>query len=171
MLKYSWLLLAGAVSFAVFAAAPAVAQTAGDPVTACREAHGGDANARIACLELAIERMGAASASAPSQTPRQVEAAQPSRPSWSIRGFRASQQAQQEGSVRVQIVRIRYGRDGLGFFTTADGQVWRETVEAPERRHLDPEETYEAVIDRGVIGGFRMNVDGIRWEYKVEPLN
>ena len=89
------------------------------------------------------------------------------RPAWSLPGFRARQEAEAgPQEARVQLVRIRYGRDGYGFFTTSEGQVWRETVAAPARRHLEPDQTYEAVI-RSTILGYRMNVDGIRWEYKV----
>ena len=160
--------------------APAAAQTgAEDPVAACRAAHGSDATARIACLESAIQRMRgqvaqaeqqAAAAQARAAEAQQQAEAQRSRPSWSIPGFRAAQENAEPTSVRVELTRIRYGRDGFGIFTTADGQVWRETVSAPRRRHLDPEQTYQAEIRRTVLG-YRMLVDGIRWEYKVEPLN
>jgi hypothetical protein len=178
-------ILSACASFAI----PAAAQTpAPDPVASCRAAHGNNSEARIACLESAIQQMrGQVTAAEQSaaqaqqqaaqaqqqaeQAQQQAAAAQQSRPGWSLPGFRASQQAQQEEQVRVQLVRIRYGRDGFGFFTTAEGQVWRETVASPSRVHLDPERTYEAVIDRGFMGGFRMNVDGVRWEFKVEPLN
>jgi multidrug resistance efflux pump len=164
--------------------APASAQTSGeDPVAQCRAAHASDAQARIICLETAIQGMRgqvvqaeqqaaeAQAQAAASQAQVQAAAsAERARPSWSIPGFRAAQEASEPTQVRVQLARIRYGRDGYGFFTTADGQVWRETVAAPARRRLDPEESYEAEIRRTPLG-FRMLVDGIRWEYKVEPLN
>lgn len=161
-------------------AAPAAAQT-DDPVAACRAAHASDQQARIACLETAIARMQGRVAEAQQQATQaqqqaavaeeRVAAAESGRPTWSIPGFRARERAAEPEAVTVQLVRIRYGRDGHGFFTTSEGQVWRETVAAPTRRRLDPERTYEAVIDRGFMGGFRMNIEGITWEYKVEPLN
>lgn len=158
------------------------AQTPGeDPVAACRAAHGNNADSRIACLEGAIQRMRGEVVEAQQQVQQAQQQAQQAqehasaieqgRPGWSLPGFRAAQRQAEPEAVTVQLVRIRYGRDGFGFFTTADGQVWRETVASPSRHHLDPERTYNAVIDRGFMGGFRMNVDGVRWEFKVEPLN
>lgn len=168
-----------ALALLLLQAPPAAAQTTEDPIAACRSAHGADAAARITCLETAIARMQGRVAAAEqevAQAQQQVAAAtQPQaersgRPAWALPGFRASQEATRAEEANVEIVRIRYGRDGYGIFTTADGQVWRETVAAPARRHLNPERTYQAVIHRSILG-FRMNVDGIRWEYKVEPLN
>lgn len=153
------------LAFAAFSPV-ATAQTPDNPIETCRAAHGDDAGARIACLERAIEAMRAQPASRPSAPETTAD-----RPGWSIPGFRAQSATREDERVRVQIVRIRYGRDGYGIFSTDNGQVWRETVPAPRRRHLDPAQSYEAVIHRNALGGFRMNVDGIRWEYKVEPLN
>lgn len=161
-----------------FAAPQAAAQQDSDPIASCRAAHSADASARIACLEAAIARMqGRVTeaeqqvAQAQQQVAQAEERAESGRPAWSLPGFRARQEAEAgPQEARVQLVRIRYGRDGYGFFTTSEGQVWRETVAAPARRHLEPDQTYEAVI-RSTILGYRMNVDGIRWEYKVEPLN
>lgn len=160
------------------AAPQAAAQTDPDPIASCRSAHGADAPARIACLEAAIARMQGRltqaeqqAAEAQQQTAAGQQAQSSARPAWSLPGFRARQEAESaRQDVRVQLVRIRYGRDGYGIFTTAEGQVWRETVAAPARRHLNPNQSYEAVIHNTALG-FRMNVDGIRWEYKVEPLN
>ena len=144
-----------------------------------RAAHGADS--LIACLEGAIARMQgrvveaeqqAATAQQQAAEAQQQAAATTNRtrPSWSIPGFRDAERAAEPEEARVQITRVRYGGDGLGLFTTADGQVWRETTAAPRRRWLETDETYEATIHRNIFG-FRMNVDGIRWEYKVEPLN
>lgn len=164
-----------ALAIAAAGAVPALAQPAEDPVATCRTAHAADPSARIACLESAIARIQGRVAVAEQQAvqAQQQAAAAPqqeARPGWSIPGFRAAQRSDEREEVRVQLTRIRYGRDGYGIFTTADGQVWRETVTAPARRRLEADQTYDAVIHRGVLG-FRMNVDGIRWEYKVEPLN
>jgi len=170
-----------AVAITMSLAVPAFAQQpADDPIAACRAAHAADQQARINCLEQAIARMQGRVVQAEQQAvqaqqqaaaaAQQQQQARSDRPGWSLPGFRAQQDAQEREEVRVQIVGIRYTGDGYGLFTTADGKVWRETVQAPRRRHLDPEETYEATIHRGILG-FRMNVDGIRWEYKVEPLN
>lgn len=155
-------LLAGSIVMSV----PAFAQSADeDPVAACRSVHAANAEAHIACLESAIQRLREQSSE------QQAAAAAPERPAWSLPGFRERERAAEVEEVRVQLVGVQYGRDGLGLFRTADGQYWRETTSAPARRRLDTDRTYEAVIERGVLGGFRMTVDGIRWEYKVEPLN
>lgn len=179
-MKTAFFALAATIALALVV--PAAAQQAGaDPIATCRAAHAADPAARITCLESAIARMQgqvqeaeqqAATAQQQAATAQQqAAAAQSSRPGWSIPGFRASERAAEPEEVRVQITRVRYGRDGYGLFTTADGQVWRETVTAPERRWLEADEApYEATIHRSILG-FRMNVDGIRWEYKVEPLN
>lgn len=177
-MKTALFAIAATIGLAVLVPA-AAQQPSDDPIAACRTAHAANPDARIACLESAIARMQGRVQEAEQQVAaaeQQVAAAQqqaaaaPSRPSWSIPGFRAAERVAEPEEVRVQITRVRYGRDGFGFFTTADGQVWRETVTAPERRRLESGQTYEAVIHRGMLG-FRMNVDGIRWEYKVEPLN
>lgn len=167
-------LFALAATIALAVAVPTLAQEpAADPIATCRATHAADPEGRIACLESAIARMQGRVVEAEQQAAaaqQQVAAAEARRPAWSIPGFRDAQREAEAEEVRVQITRARYGRDGYGLFTTADGQVWRETVTAPERRHLEDGETYEAVIRRTILG-FRMNVDGIRWEYKVEPLN
>lgn len=165
---------------------PAAAQQAGDPIAECRAAHVANAEARIACLELAIARMqGRLQEAEQEAVQAQQQAAQGRqhveqaaveerrRPRWSVPGFRAEQDAERNAEreeVRVSIVRARYSRDGLGIFTTDDGKVWRETVAAPERRHLESDRTYVGTIHRNVFG-YRLNIDGIRWEYRVEPLN
>jgi len=158
--------LVGAVlALTAFAVAPALAQTAEDPVAACRTAHANDLAARVACLELAVERLRA--------QPTQQQA-EDRRPNWAIPGFRAREEAAraEDAVVRVSIVRVSYGRDGLGRFVTAEGQIWRETVAAPERRWLRAEEApFEGEISRGPLGGFRLNIDGIRWEYRIEPVD
>lgn len=155
---------------AVFALALCVSGTAygqtpgADPVAACRAANAGDSAAHIACLENAIAAMRAAPAPAPA-APSEAAAA-PRRFT-----FSPAPRAQEVPPVRVRIVQVSYNHEGLGRFVTDEGQIWRETTPAPSRRHLEPGESYEAEIGPGLLGGYRMNVDGIRWEYKVEPLN
>jgi len=72
--------------------------------------------------------------------------------------------------VTVRVVSVGYNSTGLGVFTLADGQVWRETVAAPERHRLRAGREYAARIERGSIGGYRMYVDGVKWMFKVERL-
>lgn len=174
-MKTALFTLALAIAAAGFAASSSAQQTGADPIAECRAAHAADAQARINCLEQAIARMQGRVAEAEQQAAQAQQQAQQQpqasgRPGWSLPGFRAPQNSDEREEVRVQITRVRYTGDGFGLFTTADGKVWRETVAAPARRRLDADETYEATIHRGALG-FRMNVDGIRWEYKVEPLN
>jgi hypothetical protein len=147
----------GLATLALSGAAFAQTSTGADPVAQCRAVHGATPSAHIACLEAALTQQLA--------TATEVEAPD-------ARRFPFSRaEPEDEPAITVRIVRVAYDSEGLGRFVTEDGQVWRETTAVPRRRHLDPGETYTAVIDRGLIGGFRMNVEGIRFEYKVEPLN
>jgi len=167
--------VAAFVLFAAAASSLAFAQTAqDDPVAACRAAHASDSSAHITCLEQAIQTLRGVheqEIAAVTEAAQQQIASQDRRPAWAIPGFRRREEEALEESVRVRITNVAYTRDGYGRFMTEDGQVWRETVTAPERRRLERGQSYEAVIDRGMFGGFRMNIDGIRWEYKVEPMN
>lgn len=70
----------------------------------------------------------------------------------------------------VELTSIRYDNEGKGIFTTATGTVWRETVASPTRSRLDPKRTYRGVITTGLIGGYRLNVEGVVRELKVEPI-
>jgi hypothetical protein len=169
-----------------------------DPITACRAAHANDPAAHIACLEDALRAVGAAPATA--RTPAPVSsavaapaqvapvAAAPVTAGAAIATATAATAPQPTGlgaeqakarqrpsdalpeQVDVRIVSARYDAAGLGVFTMADGQVWRETVETPARHHLDPGREYAARIERGSIGGYRMYVDGVKWMHKVERL-
>lgn len=73
-------------------------------------------------------------------------------------------------SIPVKIVGVRYMSDGRGVFTTDSGTVWRETVVTPTNQRLRPQREYTGVISRGIFGGFRLNVEGIVREFKVEPI-
>lgn len=70
----------------------------------------------------------------------------------------------------VSILDARYNAAGLGVFKLDNGQVWRETVAAPHHLQLKPGQPYLATIERGSVGGYRMQVDGIRRQLKVERL-
>ena len=72
--------------------------------------------------------------------------------------------------VAVRVVSVGYNSSGLGVFTLADGQVWRETVTTPDRHRLRAGREYAGRIERGTIGGYRMYVDGVKWMFKVERL-
>lgn len=72
--------------------------------------------------------------------------------------------------LEVELTSIRYDQEGKGVFTTATGTVWRETVASPARSRLDPRKTYKGVITTGLIGGFRLNLEGVVRELKVEPI-
>lgn len=137
----------------------AAAQSQADPVAQCRAAHAADPAAHISCLENAITAMRAAPAPQAAESEPQRRFV-----------FSPSERAEQTPAINVRIVQVSYNREGLGRFVTDEGQIWRETTAAPQRRRLEFGETYEAEISRSAFGGFRMNIDGIRWEYKVEPL-
>lgn len=72
--------------------------------------------------------------------------------------------------VAVRLVSVGYNSAGLGVFTLADGQVWRETVATPERHRLRAGREYAGRIERGSLGGYRMYLDGVKWMFKVERL-
>ena len=72
--------------------------------------------------------------------------------------------------IEVELTSVRYDVDGKGIFTTSTGTVWRETVTSPVRSRLDPRRTYKGVITSGLMGGFRLNVEGVVRELKVEPI-
>lgn len=72
--------------------------------------------------------------------------------------------------IEVELTAVRYDADGRGVFTTSSGTVWRETVTSPTRSRLDPRRTYKGIITSGLMGGFRLNVEGVVRELKVEPI-
>ena len=43
-------------------------------------------------------------------------------------------------------------------------------ITSPARSRLDPRRTYKGVITSGLMGGFRLNVEGVVRELKVEPI-
>ena len=72
--------------------------------------------------------------------------------------------------IEVELTAVRYDADGRGVFTTSTGTVWRETVTSPTRSRLDPRRTYKGIITSGLMGGFRLNLEGVIRELKVEPI-
>lgn len=135
-----------------------------EAIERCRATHQADPALHIACLEAALQGQPAAKPAAkPAANPAveigmdQVQARE-----------RASADAPQ--LVAVQIVGVSYDARERGTFKTADGQVWRETELLERRPRLSSSKQYTARIERGVVGGYRMYVDGIRWMYKVERL-
>jgi hypothetical protein len=145
-----------------------------DAVQTCREEHAGNADAHIACLEaalLAVTGMDAgpdaADVAAPSAAARDDEPA-----GLGAEQLRAQPRPEEAAidSVQVRIIYARYDAQGVGTFQTEDGQVWRETMAAPDRWRLDPERQYDARIERGKLGGYRLHVDGIRYMLTVRRL-
>jgi hypothetical protein len=167
----------------------AVASASSDPISACRAEHAGNDAAHIACLENALRAVGAAPQTVVAG-PAAMAPAAPAAPAAAAAvasgaalatpaptGLGAEQAKARQRSydtpaeqVSVRIVAATYDAAGFGVFRTADGQVWRETVASPERHHLDPKREYDARIERGKVGGYRMYVDGIKWMHKVERL-
>lgn len=165
----------------------ASAAAAPDPIHACRDAHAGDSAAHIACLEDALRAAGvsqaggttparAAPVAAPAAATATVAAAAaatvPQPTGLGAEQAKARQRAPDEPleQVAVRVVSVGYNSSGLGLFTLADGQVWRETVAAPERHRLRSGREYAGRIERGSIGGYRMYLDGVKWMFKVERL-
>lgn len=136
-----------------------------DPVTACRAAHGDEPAAHIACLESALQSRSA-------EPPRETAAPQAEAPAGlgAEQVLSAQRQRETPEPAVVHIVSATYNAHGIGTFRLADGQVWRETSTAPERRRLAPDTEYTARIVRGRISGYRMHVDGVRWMKTVERV-
>lgn len=171
----------------------ATAAAAPDPIVACRDAHAGDSAAHIACLEQALRAAGvsrsgattpgvtapaaaqvALPAGAPVAAPAAAAAAAavPQPTGLGAEQAKARQRAPEQPmeQVAVRVVSAGYNSSGLGVFTLADGQVWRETVAAPDRHRLRAGREYAGRIERGSLGGYRMYVDGVKWMFKVERL-
>ena len=156
----------------------ATAAAAPDPIDACRDAHAGDSAAHIACLEQALRAAGVSQTrgALPSVTaPAAVPAAAAVVPQPSGLGAEQAKARQRVPDqpleqVEVRVVSVGYNSSGLGVFTLADGQVWRETVATPERHRLHAGREYAGRIERGTLGGYRMYLDGVKWMFKVERL-
>lgn len=150
----------------ILVCAPAWAQS--DPVQACRDSHAGDAEAHIACLEKAlIEVLGGDSG----RSAGNEQAAEPVKPvardaptglgAEQLRAEPTPEEAAVDAA-QVRIIASRYNAEGKGTFRMADGQVWTETMAAPERWRLAPDREYAARIERGKLGGYRLHVEGVK---------
>jgi len=138
-----------------------------DPVQTCRDEHAADPQSHIACLEAALldlrekdaGRDAAGGAAAPADASRDEEPT-----GLGAEQLRAAPSPEEAAidSVRVRIVRSRYDANGKGTFLMEDGQIWGETMAAPKRWRLKSDRQYEARIERGAVGGYRLHVDGIR---------
>lgn len=135
-----------------------------NPIDACRAAHAGDTAAHIACLEAALRDREAEppAAAAESEAPKGLGAEQ----------VLAARQSRDDSAqpLAVRIVFATYNSQGLGTFRMEDGQVWRETTPAPERKRLKPETQYTARIVPSRLGGYRMHIEGVRWMKTVRRL-
>ena len=136
------------------------------PVQECRQAHYADPASHIGCLEAALMTALAATQTSP------VSANAPS----AALGSEQVQQKQRssgemvEQSLLVSIRSARYNSQGLGVFKLDNGQVWRETEAMPQHLRLKPDQAYAAELERGKVGGYRMQVEGVRRMLKVERL-
>lgn len=157
-------------SYAIFLAAAVTAASASasagtDPAAPCRAAYADDPPAHIACLESALREQSGAEA------PTETATDQPS-------GLGSDQLIQKERTkadapaeqATFLIVAATYDARGLGVFRLENGQVWREIEISPRQKRLQPDQQYQARIERAKIGSFRMYVDGIRWMFKIERL-
>lgn len=142
--------------------------SAADPVVDCRQAHAADPAAHIACLEAALDAR-TTDAESPKALPAEAEASNVMGSEQIQQQKRASGEQSKE-SVSVRIVAVRYNSGGLGVFKLDNGQIWRETEEVREHMRLDPGQEYQAMIERGTLGGYRMFVEGERRMLKIERL-
>jgi|SRR5690606_6207910 len=158
------------VLYLIIACAPTL--SIADPIAACRAAHADDLKSYASCLEAELRAFGAAAgnegAEAGAAEGEQDDASVPD--GLGAEQVRSVRQEGSEDGVSVVIVDTTYDRSGLGTFRMEDGQVWRETTRSPRRHHLDPEERYEARIERGKLSGYRLYVDGVRWMKTVKRL-
>jgi hypothetical protein len=142
------------------------AQADTDPVQECRQAHADDPTAHISCLEAALTALkDATSSAAPANEASSV-----------VLGAEQVQQKQRASGevvdqpLSVRIVSTRYTSQGLGVFMFENDQIWRETEAMPQHLRLEPDQAYTATLERGKVGGYRMQVEGIRRMLKVERL-
>jgi len=149
-----------------------------EAVKSCRQQYAEDPTAHIACLEQALDQaLDRAQEVAPTA---QTEAATPLQAAGGeTASALGSEQVLQKQRIRgeiaeqpesVSIVAIRYDATELGVFRLASGQIWRETEVSPYHLRLKPGQSYQAVIERGTVGGYRMQVEGIRRMLKIERL-
>ncbi len=149
----------------VLSLSASVALAGADPIAQCRQAHAGDPPAHIACLESALRDQ--------SEATKTVEI---SNEAANVLGSEQIQQKQRasgevsDQALSVSIVAVRYNSAGLGVFKFEDGQIWRETEESPQHLRLKPDQHYPAVIERGKVGGYRLQVEGIKRMLKIERL-
>ncbi|HLT91260.1 MAG TPA: hypothetical protein VKZ85_09970 [Woeseiaceae bacterium] len=130
-----------------------------DAVAACRARHGDDTGAYVRCLEQALAEIVPCDPAAPA-----ADEARTIAPG-------AEQLVEnREREVAVRIVDVSYDARGFGTFRMEDGQVWRETTAAPERKRLAAGRPYTGRIVRGTLGGYRLHVDGVRWMMKVQRI-
>ena len=156
-----------------------------DAVQTCREEHAGNADAHIACLEAALRAVtgmhagrdapdaaAAPAAAAPTAAARAAAAAADEPTGLGAEQLRAQPRPEEAAidSAQVRIISARYDARGIGTFLTEGGEVWRETMAAPERWRLDPGRHYDARIERGKLGGYRLHVDDIRYMLTVRRL-
>jgi hypothetical protein len=144
-----------------------------DPIAACRAAYADDLKGYAGCLEAELRALGAAAGgdaaeAGPDAERKPDEVSVPD--GLGAEQVRSARQESSDDGVFVVIVDAAYDRSGLGTFRMEDGQVWRETTRSPRRHHLDPEERYEARIERGKLSGYRLYVDGVRWMKTVKRL-
>lgn len=138
-----------------------LAHSAADPGAAianCRAKYADQPPEHIACLERELQAVGGA--------PKKE--APPSLGSEQVRSNRPQETVDQ---VTVQIQNVSYGRDGMGLFRLADGQVWKATESTPREQRLEPGKSYGARIERGSLGGYRMYVDGAPRMIRVTRVN
>ncbi|HET6563821.1 MAG TPA: hypothetical protein VFG52_00295 [Xanthomonadales bacterium] len=140
-------------------------QASTDPVTDCRKSYADNPTAHIACLEAALQdrpdtQQPGSTAAEASTVLGSEQVIQKKRASGEIT----------EQPVAVQIVAIQYNSAGQGVFKLDNGQIWRETEVTPRHMRLDPGDPYQATLERGTIGGYRMQVEGVRRMLKVERL-
>lgn len=150
-----------------------LAEADSDPVAECRQAHADNPTAHIACLEQALNLRQDATGLTPT-TAAPAKAAG-SEPASALGSEQVLQKQRISGEVSeqpesVRIVASRYDSTELGLFKLANGQIWRETEETPYHLRLKPGQSYEAIIERGKLGGYRMQIDGIKRMLKIERL-
>lgn len=136
-----------------------------DPILSCRTLHAEDPPAHITCLEQALRSQTAV---LPSPEDGAVRGAG-TLGAEQVRTSRRTADAAPD-QMQVQITSVTYTAEGHGLFLMSDGQQWRETEKAPKGQRLNIDGQYTARIQRGMLGGYRMYVDGMRRMIKVERV-
>lgn len=176
-------------TLSVFAAPAAAIDEANDPIESCR-ANSKTDKAHIACLKAALSRalnvplaqneparnsgVIAQSNTAIDNSQNAVqEAAEPTglgAERVKLRTAKAENQKDEPEEIKAAIVRADRSRSGTYTFHLDNGQVWRQKSSDAARVRLSKKRTYTVTIQKGLLSGYRLKIDGVKRRMLVDRL-